>query len=193
VGRDRSRTDGGGRSWREAVLRVGSSPGLRFVALFAVYLGIQALAYPYLKQRFTFLVKGMILGTAYVEYAILRLFSADVRLVDRVVTFQGFPVKIIEECTGIYEVIIFVAAVLAFPTRWRKRAVGFALGIPLIYLFNVLRILLLILVGRFHPESFEFMHLYFWQATMIAMITAVWLLWIVKVVGNEKAALPPPA
>jgi len=36
------------------------------------------------------------------------------------------------------------------------------------------------------------MHLYFWQATMIAMITSVWLLWITKVVQRETPALPDP-
>ena len=30
------------------------------------------------------------------------------------------------------------------------------------------------------------MHLYFWQATLILMITSVWLLWIFKVVRHEE-------
>ena len=102
----------------------------------------------------------------------------------------GFAVRIIEECTGVFEVIIFVAAVLAFPTTWQKRAIGLGLGIPVLYFFNVLRILVLILVGRYWPEIFEFMHIYFWQATLILMITSVWLLWIFKVVraGEEDEA-----
>ncbi|MDH3211725.1 MAG: exosortase H [Myxococcales bacterium] len=192
--RDRSSDrNGAPRSRRASIARFASNPSLRFVVLFLAYLGIEALTYPYVKQRYTFLVKWMILGTARVEYEILRLFSSDVGLADRVVTYAGFPVKIIEECTGIYEVLIFAAAVLAFPTGWKKKALGFALGAPLIYLLNVVRILLLIVVGRYHHASFEFMHLYFWQATMIAMITSIWLLWIVKVVRYEKAALPPPA
>jgi hypothetical protein len=47
-------------------------------------------------------------------------------------------------------------------------------------------------VGRYYRESFDFMHLYFWQATMIAMITTVWLIWIAKVVRDDKAALATP-
>jgi hypothetical protein len=37
------------------------------------------------------------------------------------------------------------------------------------------------------------MHLYFWQATLILMITSVWLLWIIKVVRNEEPDAPAGA
>ncbi len=177
-------------SIRGAILRAAANPSYRFVFLFVVYLGIEAVAYPLLKQHLPSLVKAAIVGTAHIEYALLSLLGGDVSVTDRIVTYAGFPVTIIEECTGIYEIIIFAAAVLAFPTSARNKLVGFAWGAPLIYLFNVIRILVLIVVGRFYRESFEFMHIYFWQATMIAMITSVWLLWIVKVVRHENPADP---
>jgi archaeosortase B (VPXXXP-CTERM-specific) len=89
--------------------------------------------------------------------------------------------------------LIFSAAVLAFPTSWKKKAVGLLLGNPAIYLFNVVRIAMLIVVGRYWPGAFDFMHLYFWQATMIVMIVSVWLLWIIKVVRTDEAPLPATA
>ena len=64
------------------------------------------------------------------------------------------------------------------------------MGIPLLYLFNVIRIAVLILVGHYAPKYFDLMHLYFWQATLILMITGVWMLWITKVVQNDR---PNPA
>lgn len=167
-----------------------SNPALRFVVFFLLFLSLQALAYPHLKQRFQVIPKTVILGTAQVEYLLLRIFTAEVSLSERLVVLDGFPVKIIEECTGFYEAIIFLAAVLAFPTSWRKKGIGVLLGLPLIYLFNLLRIMMLIVVGRYYRQAFDFMHLYFWQATMIIMITSVWLLWLIKVVRDEKEALP---
>ncbi len=128
----------------------------------------------------------MAAGTAWVEYQAFDLFSDGVTLTDKIVVFQGFAVKIIEECTGIYEVLIFVAAVLAFPTTIVKKLIGLGMGVPLLYAFNVVRIAVLILVGRYLPEWFDFMHLYFWQATLILMITSVWLLWIIKVVKDDR-------
>jgi exosortase/archaeosortase family protein len=67
------------------------------------------------------------------------------------------------------------------------------MGCPLIYLFNLIRIAMLIVVGRFWPPAFDFMHIYFWQATMIVMITSVWLLWITKVVRHDATASSDPA
>ena len=41
-----------------------------------------------------------------------------------------------------------------------------------------LRIVTLLLVGRYQGEYFDFFHLYFWQATLIAMIVSVLYGWI---------------
>ncbi len=125
-------------------------------------------------------------GTAQLAYLVLSAYSDEATISGNLIHMNGFAVRIIEECTGIFEVIIFVAAVLAFPTSWAKRMVGLAMGIPMLYVFNVVRILVLILVGRYQPDVFEFMHIYFWQATLILMITSVWLLWIFKVVRDDS-------
>lgn len=172
--------------------RLWANPAYRFVALFAVLLGSLAIVYPIVTKRWFFVIETLTAWTAWIDYVALRAFTAEASLEGNLVSLGGFAVRIIEECTGIFEVIIFVAAVLAFPTTWQKKAIGFAMGIPLLYLFNVVRILVLIVVGRYQPEFFEFMHIYFWQATLIIMITSVWLLWIFKVVRDEETAPSHP-
>ena len=167
-----------------------SNPAYRFVFLFLVYLGIVAVGYPPAREEFMWAIDALSEFTAMVEYWFFAIFSDSVRLTGKVVVFEGFAVKIIEECTGIYEVLIYSAAVLAFPTTISKRLIGLAMGLPLLYLFNVVRIAVLIVVGRFAPDYFDLMHLYFWQATLILMITSVWLFWIIKVVKNDRT---PPA
>ena len=77
------------------------------------------------------------------------------------VVFGGFSVQIIEECTGLYEILIYAAAVLAFPTTLVRKGIGIVLGAPLLYAVNVLRIAFLMFAGRFYPATFDFMHLYF--------------------------------
>ncbi len=52
------------------------------------------------------------------------------------------------------------------------------LGCGVIFLFNLVRIGMLLIVGRRWPDSFEFFHLYFWQATLIAIIVSVLYGWI---------------
>lgn len=160
----------------------------RFVFLFLLYLGISSVGYPELRERHRPVMDALMHGTAKLEYYMLVPFTDDVSTDGTLVAFKGFSVKIIEECTGVYEALIFASAVLAFPTTWAKRGIGFAFGIPTIYAFNAIRILVLLLVGKYYPKGFEFMHLYFWQATLIVMITSVWALWIFKVVIREPPA-----
>lgn len=162
-----------------------SNPAVAFVARFALLLGVEGVLYPIATRRWFFVVEALTAATARVQYELLRLLGAETSLDGNLVQFGDFGVRIIEECTGIFEAIIFLAAVLAFPASPAKKAIGIALGAPLLYLFNLLRILVLLVVGRHHPELFEFMHLYFWQATLILMITSVWLLWIFRVVRRE--------
>ena len=144
-------------------------------------------------KHFNFVIQAFIEATATIEYYFLSLFSSEARLNGKLVWFGNFVVKIIDECTGIYEMLIFSAAVLAFPTGWRDKGLGILMGCPMIYLFNLLRIAMLIVVGRFWPSAFDFMHVYFWQATMIVMITTVWLIWITKVVRRDETAPAHPA
>jgi archaeosortase B (VPXXXP-CTERM-specific) len=175
-------------SWLE---RIWANPAYRFVITFALLLGAEVMLYPMITKRWFFLVETATAWTAWLEWALLSLFTDDTSLSGNLVHLGHFAVRIIEECTGVFEMIIFVAAVMAFPTTWQKRAIGLGFGIPLLYFFNVVRILVLIVVGRYRPEIFEFMHIYFWQATLILMITSVWLLWIFKVVRADEEDLAP--
>ncbi len=168
-----------------------NNPAYRFVMLFLPYLAIVSVGYPAFVTRYNPVIQWFIHLTAKLEYWCFYPFTSSISVEGKLVVFSGFAVKIIDECTGIYEMLIFSAAVLAFPTSWGKKLVGLLMGNPLIYLFNVLRIAMLIVVGRYYPSAFDFMHLYFWQATMIVMITSVWLLWIIKVVRSDEN--PPPA
>ena len=170
-----------------------ANPLLRFVVLFLTYLTVSATAYPILRDRYRFVLDAVMRGTARLEYYVFRVFTPDVSSTDTLVVFQGTSVRIIEECTGIYEAIIFASAVLAFPTSWKNRSIGLLLGCPLIYVFNAVRITTLIAALRYYPSAFDFMHLYFWQATLILMIMSVWALWFFKVVLREEKGRPSHA
>ena len=159
------------------------------VVSFVLYLAIAVLAYPTLRAEFFPAVRALEGTTTALASGLLGLFGSDVSHAERVLVFEGHTALIVEECTGVYEILIFCAAVLAFPTSSRKRLAGVALGIPLIYAFNVIRIATLLAVGRYHPATLDFLHLYFWQVTLILMITGTWLLWIALVVRRGQAAL----
>jgi exosortase H (IPTLxxWG-CTERM-specific) len=157
-----------------------------FVVSFLGLLLIGAILYPYFSIALAEELRGFMAVTATVCGSILDLISDRVSVSSRFLSYQGFSVEIIEECTGVFEMLIFLAALLSYPASWRSKLIGFLLGIPALYLFNVLRIVFLTIIGAHYQNLFEFMHLYFWQATLILMITTVWVLWILLVVNREK-------
>jgi len=166
-----------------------SVPTYRFAILFIAILVGMALAYPALRLRFGHQFRAVEIFTAELVYRVASLFSPDAKLNEGSIVFLGaFPVAVIDECTGVYEAVLLGAALLAFPTSWGRTAIGFLIGFPLIYAMNVARIVMLLFVGRHFPHVFEFMHVYFWQVTMIAMVASVWLAWVLWVVRDEGAA-----
>jgi len=166
------------------------SPFRRFVLLFCLYLGATGLIYPEFRFRVPGFVSWASEQTAQLVYWMMLPFTDALSHSGKLVTFHGFSVTIIEECIGVYEMLIFSTGVLAFPASARSRALGLLMGLPVLYAFNVVRILMLVVVGHYAPEQFDFMHLYFWQATLILMITGVWLLWLYVIVRNDPKSLP---
>lgn len=181
-----------GGSPLDRLKRIWANPSYRFVLLFIPYLVLISVGYPLLLKHWSGFVQAFIHATANIEFFLFDIFSDEISVNGKHVVFGGFAVKIVDECTGIYEMLIFSAAVAAFPTNIKNKVLGLIFGNPLIYAFNIVRIGGLIAVGHFHRESFEFVHVYFMQATMIVMITSVWLLWITQVVRDRSDAHTPP-
>jgi archaeosortase B (VPXXXP-CTERM-specific) len=163
-----------------------SVPTYRFAVLFLAFLVSIALFYSGLRLRFGSYFGVAETVTAQLVYRVMSLFSSEVVLKNgTTISFGPFPVMIIEECSGIYEALLLGSALLAFPTTWYKTALGFAIGFPLIYAMNIARISVLLVIGRYFPHSFDFLHLYFWQGTMIAMVASTWLIWVLWVVRGD--------
>jgi exosortase H (IPTLxxWG-CTERM-specific) len=159
---------------------------IRFIILFSILVIVGAVAYPYLSIAFNDTLKKFMAMTARICATLLSPFYSSLHLGDRVFTVRGFSIEIIEECTGLYEMLLLGAAILAYPATWKSKGLGILIGLPLIYLFNIIRIMFLAVVGVHFRSLFNFMHIYFWQATLVIMIATVWLLWIRLVASREK-------
>jgi len=164
-------------------LRFFKSPLLRFVGTFIFFLILLGGAYSLFSSRSELFRKGFTGLTAKVVGACYSLGGSQTAVSGNLITGPGVALQVIEECTGAYEMIIFAAALWAFPTSWRKKLWGLLLGLPLLYAINVVRMMLLALVqAHGNRNLFDFMHIYFWQATLILMILGVFILWIKLIV-----------
>ncbi|HEV8700726.1 MAG TPA: exosortase H [Candidatus Polarisedimenticolia bacterium] len=92
-------------------------------------------------------------------------------------SFGGFGASVEGACDGLQPTYIYVAAVLAFPSRWRDKGWGILIGIPAIFLINLIRVVTMMLCGAYWPDLFDWVHLYGWQALVIALTMAVWVFW----------------
>jgi archaeosortase B (VPXXXP-CTERM-specific) len=168
------------------IRRQWANPAYRFVSFFLLNLGILALFYSILLRKAPGFNESLTTATAAIDYWLISLFTSEAQRNATLLSFGSFSIEIVGECTGTHEALIFTASVVAFRTRWTKKLIGLLLGILLIFAFNVLRILLLLVVGHYWPSLFHFFHIYFWQATMILMVASLWLLWIYMVVRDEE-------
>ena len=157
---------------------------VRFIVVFVSALIALAIVFPWLSARYNREMMSFMSATAWLVGQVLKLAGQDVSILGRFIHGSGFSIEVIEECTGVYEILIFWAAVLAYPSRWPAKAAGFIGGAISLIILNVIRMVILYIVGHYQPDWFEFMHTYFWQATLILLIATVWIAWI-KLVASR--------
>ncbi|MBS1874060.1 MAG: exosortase H [Acidobacteria bacterium] len=91
---------------------------------------------------------------------------------------RGFTMEVRDGCNGANVVILLWAAMLAYPTGRRWKAVGLGAGLAAIMPLNLLRLITLFYLGQYHPSVFEFAHLYLWEMLIIMDAMAVFALWV---------------
>ena len=103
----------------------------------------------------------------------------------------GFGVSIEAGCNGIEACIVLFAAIIAFPSSWRHKVVGFFVGFLAIQALNVVRVISLFYLGQWNMAVFNFAHEFLWQALIMLDVLIVWLLWV-RAGSKERAANEPP-
>ena len=115
---------------------------------------------------------------ASVSGGLLRLVGVSAQSHGAVISSPGFSVAIRSVCNGLEVTAIFIAAVLAFPVGWRSKLVGVAVGYTAVFLVNILRIVVLFLIGLHMPNVFESAHYYYAQGFVILVTAIVWVVWV---------------
>lgn len=99
-----------------------------------------------------------------------------------------WTIEIIKDCVG-WKSFMAVSG-LMFAVRkvaLRRRMIGILAAMPLIYIGNTFRIFTSIYLSiLFGYEWFDFIHNVLWQGGLIALVIAIWWVWLEKVadVGN---------
>lgn len=88
-------------------------------------------------------------------------------------------------CNGVHAVLIFVAAVLAFPGGGLAKLWGIVGGTVLMFGANLVRLVNLVVVARFAEGLLEFFHLFVWQTLIVVLAFALFAGW-------SRYFVPPP-
>lgn len=93
------------------------------------------------------------------------------------VHMPGFAFTIISGCTGIFAMMIYASAVLAYPAKAWSKALGVVMGVPCLMAVNVVRLVALGAIGVYHRKYFEYSHEYLWQGIFIILVIVLWMFW----------------
>lgn len=107
-----------------------------------------------------------------------RFFDSEATVSGSIVASDAFAISIVEECTSLAPLAIFVAAVFAVPSTLSRKALGIALAFVVLSAVNLLRTTSLFYLGSAYPSSMEVVHLLVWQSIMVAVAVSLWILWM---------------
>jgi len=84
------------------------------------------------------------------------------------------------DCIGWKSMLCFIALVFAsLGVKMKKRILGIVFGIPAIYLGNLARIIIVVLIERSYGlEAALVFHDWLWQAGLMALVLSAWLIWL---------------
>jgi exosortase/archaeosortase family protein len=95
-----------------------------------------------------------------------------------IISIEGFSLSVIFECTAAVYIVIFTAAVIAYPASLRWRLYGLFTGLTLIMFLNLSRIVFLGWFGAHYPAHFNFVHQFVWEGGFLFIVIAIWVLWL---------------
>ena len=118
---------------------------------------------------------------------LMRVFNCDINIYKSLahswmeVWYNStYSVIIVEGCNAVSVMILFVSFVLAFSGKFKTTLLYLVFGILLIYILNVVRIaLLVVLLFRF-PEYNHFLHGTVFPLIIYGLVFLLWVVWVNK-------------
>lgn len=117
-------------------------------------------------------------GTAILTATLLRIFVSGVSADGSVIGTPEYAVSISFGCEGTEPIILFIAAVIAFPVRIKLKIYGVLIGAFFLYFLNLIRIMALYFIGRSDQTLAETFHLEIFPIFFIILAFIVWSIWI---------------
>jgi exosortase/archaeosortase family protein len=167
-------------------MRTGSRFALRYAVIAGSLFAVYAFPFELLGATQDWLA-GYLAAYARLAGGVLGLFESGI-VVTGARIFGRFPMEIVRNCDAIEVNILFVSAVLAFPSTWRRRGIALAVGLPALVALNVTRICLLYFVGVHAPDRFAVAHEQIFPLLLVVAAAFAFLLCANYLRGDARGA-----
>ena len=87
-------------------------------------------------------------------------------------------------CNGIEAIFLMVAGILAVPATSNRRLLATAIYLPILYILNLFRVLMLVYVVVVDPALFDTFHHQVGQGVMVIAVMALWVHYVRRLEGN---------
>jgi len=159
----------------------------RFLLLYVLYMIIAFLLVDYEPVRKALMLDAYYTGVV-VEIStwLIKLIGINVSAQGAFLSLNGVVMEVKFGCNGLEAILLFVAAVLAFPATWKERLIGIVVGSTLLQMLNIIRIAVLAWVLEYQRSIFAIMHEYITQSIMIAFAFIIFIIYLQWVSYDER-------
>lgn len=154
----------------------GKRPVLRFVVLFALFIGAFQLACvtPFMKDT---VFPSYLRVNARLSAAVIGVFEESLTVMGKRISSPRGALVIERGCDAIEPSALFLAGVLAFPAAFAMKLPGMLIGTLCLMVLNLVRIISLFYVQIYYPRAFHIMHVDVWQSLFVFLAIAAWVWW----------------
>ena len=159
-----------------------SGEGIRFCAMFAIWLGATGVLFESWREVWVDLFMYPVTYGAVLALRFLGL-QAELSGLDATVgvcslALENVIYRVSFECTGIFALFLCLASVLAYPTRIVHRIKGLGLVIPAFLCYSIFRLVTLGIVAHLAPQYIDLFHLYVMVLVNIGFVLTIWMYWV---------------
>src|SRR5207244_3376652 len=148
----------------------------RFFAFMAVFTGLVVLLFR--EELVGPALAPLTLWTARMTVLLLHWLGVEAVQAATVISHpEGFAYEVAYSCVGVLPVVLFTAAVFAYPAALVHRLVAVTIGLPALLALNFSRLVHLFYLGVHNRADFEVWHEALWPTFIGLLIIGLWLSW----------------
>lgn len=155
--------------------KISDRPSVRFSFTFIFVFLILYLSLETIPQTFFhFVNRANALGAGF----LLKFTGITPRITNDMISYGGFTVKVVGECSAVFISILPLTFFVAYPSRALWKIAGIFAGLSILFIFNLFRIVFVFMVGLAYPNLFPWVHLYFGQVGMMFLVVWICMIWM---------------